>query len=450
LCRANDNLDSRTHDFVSDEVLSSTGSVRPGSREFVSNSSRRAGLRNRWWVVGASMIGIAVGPGTINTFCFAIFLKPVSDDLGVGRNILSSGLLCTNALAAIGTLLAGLLIDRFGNRRVMLPGIAMFAISIAALSTLQASSISLAYVLFGFAGLFGAVQTPAVYAAVICKWFDRERGLALGLAMAGVGLGVLVVPQLAGLTIGAYGWRTAYLALSAMIIVCAFVPIAVFVREPNESSGERCDDRGSGASLAGLTIMQALTQWRFWSLCAAGFIGGMSMHGTLTQAVAMLTDRGFGSQIAAATFSSAGLAMIVGRVACGYLLDKFNGPRIAIGAFIAPMAGIALLASGAPQPVPLIGILLCGFGVGAQIGLQPYFASRYFGLKSVGAISGATFGSYLVGTGVGSYLSTLCFDMWHSYVPAFIAYVIALGFGSMLLVPLGRYPFGSSPTPSAG
>jgi len=404
------------------------------------------GWRNRWWIVAASVIGLAVGQGSIMVFCFGIFLKPVSATLGLSRGTMSLGLLFAAAASALATPVVGLLIDRHGNRIVMLPGIAMFALAVAALSTLQSSPLALVYILLALAGLFGAVQTPIVYAALICKWFDRERGLALGLAMAGVGLGALIVPQLAALAIRTCGWRTAYLILSAMIFAFALVPVALFVREPSGLGRAERDHRDGRPSLPGLTIAHALTQsWRFWSLNAAFFIGGMSIQGTLAHVVAMLTDRGFGFQGAAAAFSSAGLAMIVGRVASGYSLDRFHGPSVAIGSFIAPAVGIALLASGLSGPVPLLGILLCGLGVGAQIGLQPFFASRYFGLKSIGAISGVMFGSFLAGLGLGPYLSGVCFDTWHSYVPDLVAYAIVLAAASILFVPLGPYPFASRP-----
>jgi MFS family permease len=413
-------------------------------------SRAKVELRSGWLIVAASVMGLAVGHGTVNLFCFGIFLKPVSSDLGVTRTTLSSGLLWASVLTALATPAVGMLVDRFGNRMVMLPGIALFALSVAALSMMQASSLALVYILFGMAGLFAAVQTPTVYATIICKWFDRKRGLALGFAMAGTGLGVWIVPQVTSFTIGAYGWRTAYLVLSALILICAFVPVALFIREPTVLDVSKYGHCSDARSLPGLTTAQALTRsWQFWALSAAFFLGGTAIHGTLTHVVAMLTDSGFGSQAAAAALSLAGLAMLVGRIGCGYCLDRFHGPSVAIGSFLTPMGGIALLASSMTGSAPLVGILLCGLGMGAQIGLQPFFASRYFGLRSVGTISGAMFGVFLAGTGIGPYLSGRCFDAWHSYVPVFSVYATALLLAALLFVPLGPYPFGPAGTKAA-
>jgi predicted MFS family arabinose efflux permease/PAS domain-containing protein len=408
------------------------------------------GLRNRWWIVVASVIGLAFSQGSINLYCFGLFLKPIGDDLGLSRSVLSLGVLCSSVVCALATPVVGRLIDRFGNRAVMLPGIACYGASIAALAALRASPQEMIYVLFGLAGLFGAIQTPIVYAVLICKWFDRERGLAVGLAVSGVGLGVMLVPQLAGLAIGAYGWRTAYLILSAMILAGAFVPVALFVRDPPQGGYSPGAQSGDVRGLPGLTVTQALTRsWQFWSLSLAFFIGAVAIFGTITHVVPMLADRGFGLQAAATALSSVGVAMIAGRVGSGYLLDRFNGPSVAIGAFLVPMAGIVLLENGQAGFTPFLGVMLCGVGIGAQIGLQPFFASRYFGLKSIGVISGLMFALFLAGTGVGPFISGVSFDTWHSYFPALTGYAAALVIAAMLFVPLGPYPYAPQSTVGA-
>jgi MFS family permease len=412
------------------------------SVETRSEDNAANGLRNRWWIVAASVIGLAFSQGSINLYCFGLFLKPIGDDLGLNRGTLSLGVLCSSVICALATPVVGRLIDRFGNRAVMLPGIACYSASIAALASLRSSPQELVYVLFGLSGLFGAVQTPIVYAVLICKWFDRERGLALGLAVSGVGLGVMLVPQLASFAIDDYSWRTAYLILSVMILAGAFVPVALFVREPPESSRPPVGQSGDMHGLPGLTVTQALTRsWQFWSLSLAFFIGAVAIFGTITHVVPMLADRGFGLHAAAMALSSVGVAMIAGRIGSGYLLDRFNGPGVAIGAFLIPMAGIVLLASGQAEYTPFLGVVLCGVGVGAQIGLQPFFVSRYFGLKSIGAISGVMFALFLAGTGVGPFISGVSFDTWHSYLPALTGYATALVIAATLFVPLGSYPF---------
>ena len=104
----------------------------------------------------------------------------------------------------------------------------------------------------------------------------------------------------------------------------------------------------------------------------------MAINGTIVHIVALLTDRGIPLQVATGALSIAGIAIIVGRMICGWCLDRYWGPYVAVCFFALPMAGIALLGSGWAYPVPLLGAALCGAGIGAEIDLigvlhQPLF-----------------------------------------------------------------------------
>ena len=373
-------------------------------------------FQNRWWIVFASILGLVVGFGSIGVFAFGAFLKPVTEGLGLSRSALSSAFTLATVANGIACPFVGLLADRWGCRRIMLPGIAVFALSVAACSLLQ-SSLFVVYVLFGLVGLFGSVQQPISYTTAISKWFDRERGLALGLATAGVGLGMAIVLPFAGMLIQNFGWRMAYVGLGAAILLVAFLPVAIFVwdPEPVQQSGRR-----PSSELPGITATSAFkNSWRFWFLTLAFLLGVIAINGTLTHIIPLLTDHGISIQLATTIFSGAGMAMIVGRVFVGYCLDRFFGPHVAICFFVVPMAGIALLANGTTSSILLFGTLLCGLGIGAEIGLMTFFASRYFGLRAYGTIFGLMFAIFQIGVGLGTYLSAVSFDLWHSYRPAF-------------------------------
>ncbi len=395
-------------------------------------------FRNRWWVVFASVLGLLVGAGSINVFAFGVFLKPVTEDLGISRGDLSSALALSSVLTAISCPFIGLSIDRWGVRTVMLPAIALFALATAGYSLMQAEPLAMVFLIFGIAGILGGGQTPIAYAKTVSGWFDKERGLALGIAMAGVGLGAAVIPKLAGTLIPAYGWRNAYIGLGIAVFVLGFLPVALFLRDPVR----RADAAPAPALLRGLTAAEALKgSWRFWALTAAFFLAVFAINGTLTHIVAMLTDRGIAPQEAIGALSAAGLAIILGRVLSGYCLDRFPGIYVAVAFFIVPMVGIALLASGAGGAVPLVGAVLCGMGIGAEIDLMAFFVSRYFGLKAYGKIYGTMFGIFSVGTGVGPWFSGRMFDVWHSYTPILLIYEVLLLVTCLLFTRLGPYPF---------
>lgn len=398
-------------------------------------------FRNRWWIVFASICGLLVGTGAINIFAFGVFLKPVTQDLGVGREFFSSGLILSSFLSAVGLIPLGFLIDRYGVRRVMIPGLILWSLGIMGYSLISASP-SRMYLAFGLAGLFGCIGSPVPYGAVISLWFDKLRGVAIGVAMAGVGLGVALVPQLAALLIRTFGWRMAYIALGVAVFLISWLPVALFVREPTEHDATKHTDITAERDLPGLTVTQALTQsWRFWALTIAFFLAIVAINGTLTHIVALLTDRGVPLKVAIDTLSTAGIALIVGRVISGWCLDRFNGTIVAICFFIVPMAGIALLASRAGGPVPLLGAILCGIGVGAEVDLMAFFVSRYFGLKAYGRIYGLMFAVFTFANGVGPSIAGWSFDKYHSYGPAFLIFEGMLVVTCLLLAPLGRYAY---------
>ena len=167
-------------------------------------------FRNRWWVVFATICGLLVGAGPINVFTFGVFLKPITEDLGLSRGAFSTALTVHAAIAAIALPIIGWLVDRWGARRSLLPGLFLYALATASYALIQASPFLVIFLIFALTGLVGGVQSPIPYAAVIAEWFDRHRGLALGIGTAGVGLGVALMPQLAALLIDTFGWRLAW------------------------------------------------------------------------------------------------------------------------------------------------------------------------------------------------------------------------------------------------
>jgi MFS family permease len=398
---------------------------------------------NRWLVVAASVCGLLVGSGPILIFSSGVFLKPVSAELGVTRGDLSSALFLAAICTAIACPILGWFLDRFGTRRVMIPGVILYALVVAGFGLMRTNPVFMIPLIYALVGLVGAVQTPIPYAAVVAQWFDRQRGLALGIATAGVGLGVVVLPPFLALLINEFGWRHAYFGLGLTVLLLAWLPVALFVREPPALS--RVAARHTTANLTdalpGTQASQAFRQWEFWALTIAFFLGVMAINGTLTHVIPLLTDRGVSLQQAAVMFSFAGYAIIGGRVLAGWCLDRIWGPYVAICFFVIPMLGIALLASGATGIVPLIGAVLCGAGIGAEIDLMAFFLSRYFGLKAYGKVYGVMFAVFNIGTGLGPALSGLSFDRFHSYGPVFIVYEVALAITCLLFLRLGPYSY---------
>ena len=393
----------------------------------------------RWRMVVIAVLGLVCGPGPINIFAFGIFLKPVSEDLGVSRELLTLALVLTTSSGAAVNFLVGWSIDRFGTRATLLSAVPFFAAGLFASSFMTSSPVSI-FAAFGFVGLFATVTGPTGYAALVARWFDRERGLALGVAMAGVGLGAALIPPLCAVLISHFGWRVAYRGLALTVVLLAWVP-AWFVRDPAPADLARLSDTRADGTLAGVRLMEALGNWRFWALTAAFFLGVVAINGTVAHTVPMLTDRGVSLTLATAAVSVSGLCIIVGRILSGWCLDRFSGTVVAVSFFVVPMLGIVMLGAGGGTLVPIAGAALCGLAVGAEIDLMAFFVSRYFGVRAYGRVYGAMFCLFAAGNGVGPFIGGLSIHRLHSYGPALMAFEAMLLITCGLFLPLGPYPF---------
>jgi MFS family permease len=375
-------------------------------------------------------------------------MKPISEDLGVSRSLLTLALVTTTTTGAVVNPFFGWLIDRYGTRKTLLSIIPVFAAGVAGYSLLTPAP-AVIFAIFFAVGLTGTITGPVPYATLIARWFDRERGLALGIAMAGVGLGTSVIPPIVAYLIGAYGWRAAYVGLGAVILVVAGLPVLLFIREPSEAERARQPDFTPGP-LPGVSFAAALQSWRLWAMIVAFLLGVIALNGVLTQIVAMLTDRGYGLQEATTVLAVSGVASLVGRVLSGWCVDRFFGPYVAISFYVLPIVGMVLFGSGAGEPVPILGAVLCGAALGGEIDIMGFFVSRYFGLKSYGKIFGTMFGFFAGATGVGPFISGLSFDHYHSYVPAFALYDVGLVVACFIFFILGPYPFPARHAASRG
>jgi MFS family permease len=179
----------------------------------------------------------------------------------------------------------------------------------------------------------------------------------------------------------------------------------------------------------------------FWALGIAFFLDVIAINGTLTHIVALLTDRGVALQAAVAALSGTGIALILGRILSGWCLDRLWGPYVAVAFFILPMIGIAILATGAAGLAPVIGAVTLGLGIGAEVDLMAFFASRYFGMRNYAKIYGTMFGIFAFGVGIGPALSGASFDVFRSYTPIFIVYEIMLVISCAIFLRLGPYPY---------
>jgi MFS family permease len=399
-----------------------------------------------WWVVAASGIGLAMHFGPIIVTTFGVFLKPLSQEFGWNRAQISLAFSLATLGVTLGAPFIGRLVDRFGARMVILPTVLLFGLSILSLSFLSAQLWHF-YALYLFMGVVGSGTTPVPYAKVLSRWFDRKRGLALGLAVAGSALGGTLMPSVAQALIAAVGWRQAYVLLGLMAMGVTISVVGLLLKETPQMLGLEPDGETAGQGEmsqprdpgGGLSFQEARQTRTFWLMVGAFFLISVSFHGYIVHLVPLLTDRGLSAQSAALTASLAGGAALVGRVGIGYLLDRFFAPYIAVCFFCGFALGIFLLWGGAVGGLVLVAVVLVGLGLGAELDVMPYVVSRYFGLRAFGEIYSYTFALFTLGGVVGPPLMGAGFEATGSYSLVLGTFGMAALTAAGLMTRLGPY-----------
>jgi MFS family permease len=404
----------------------------------------RARFQNRWWIVAASLVGNIVGPGPAVIFTVNVFMVPVTTSLHWTRGMFSAALLASAVASPIMTPVFGYLLDRYGIRRVALPASVLYALSLCSLSLLQANAYWALFVIVACAAGFGACLGPIVYSKAIAAWFDKERGLALGIATCGVGLGTFLLPQLGQHVITAFGWRAAYVAIGVTTFVLSFGMIAIFVREPPgyiERMRLARALKAHGPQPFGLSTRAAITGTRqFWILSVIFLLLGTACNGILSgNFVPLLHDRGYSPEAAAALLGASGIAAMIMRILVGLGLDFVHGPIFSALVMLLPPVGVGILLSHAGSPAPLFAAICLGLAIGAEIDMLGYFVSRYFGRRSFGTLYGLVFGAFAIGIGTGPAFLGLSYDHFHSYDPALKVFLVLLVIAALLFLPLGKY-----------
>jgi MFS family permease len=404
-----------------------------------------------WWIVVVTAIGLFMSYGAIVSFTFGVFSNPLAREFGWGRTEISLAYSLSLTVYCVATPVIGRFIDRVGARVIILPSALIFGLSLISFQLLSGSLWQF-YAIYIVLGLVGGGNSLVPYSGVLSHWFDKKRGLALGLAAIGVGASTFVMPSLAHGLISLAGWRGAYTLLGILVIVVTIPVVGIFLVDRPQMMGLLPDgDRGhpqvqdsQPRELQGLSSGEALRTRTFWLLWLAFFLIGISVVGCLIHLVPMLTDRGVSANTAAAATSVLGGAVILGRVVTGYLLDRLFAAHVALIFFTGAAAGMALLWSGMSGIWAFVAALFVGIGIGAENDLIAYVVSRYFGLKSYAEIYSYVLISFALGGVIGPLMMGLGFDRTGSYETVLAIFLLSTVLGAGLLTRLGPYRFRQS------
>jgi MFS family permease len=390
---------------------------------------------------------------------FGLFLLPIAGEYHWPRSTVSIVLLIVAIAGAVGFPIVGRLIDRHGARVVILSGELAFAAAVAGVALIDGSRLQL-YLAYGLIGIAGTIPSSVTFTKLIAGWFDRHRGLALGIVGGlGNGIGSAVSPLFAQALIARHGWRGGYLGLGAAILSLGLPILWLLLRDP-PGSGQRgsnhaaadhaaADDAAAGAPVVdvgaasdGLTLSQARRTSTFWIILVAVALGAGCMTAVFAHVVPILVDRGLAAQRATLVLVTFSMVTAAWQVAVGFLLDRVPRPWVAAPFYLAALAGLVLFASASSFSQLEAAGALMGLGLGTEYGVLPYFLSRYFGVRHYGAISGMVYGVIVLLQGVTPFLMDLAFDLTGTYDVAIAIICAALALGAVLILRLPRFSVG--------
>ena len=414
--------------------------------------------RYGWIIVAVCTLGISTGPGAFALGSAGIFIGAFHEEFGWNRTEVSFGLLVLTGMTALSLPFIGRLIDRYGARRVLIPSLVLFAACLAAMSLVnELWQLNLVYVLMG---TIAAGTNSVPFVRVISAWFDRSRGLAIGIAGSGTGLGFAYVPLVVEYMTVHHGWRSAYYALAVIVLAITLPLVLMLFKERPADVGlsvdgtplrhHRSADIERTKESVGCSLREALTKRDFWVLIIV-FVGlAFVVYGVLPHLVPLLTDRGIQSTVAALIASTFGLSAFVGRIVIGWLIDHFFARNVALVFFALSGIGLALLNSDVPVWLLFVAAALVGGGLGAEVDLLAYLTSRYFGLRCFSEIFGVLFGAILVMIGVGPVVFGLVHDRTQSYAGVMHVGIWLCVVAVLVMVLLRPYPKWDAPeTPRA-
>lgn len=372
-----------------------------------------------WVAVAAAFTAHFIAFGII--YSFTVFFPSILREFGQGRGTTSWIVSIAAGLMLGAGGVTGRLSDRLGPGRVLAAGGGLIGAGL--LLTSITSSIWQVYLAYGLALGLGVscAFVPAV--ATVGQWFDRRRGLAIGVAVAGTGVGSLVLAPLSSALIDAYGWRT------AMRVVAA-IGFAALLGAGSVLRPRLAATRGGGAWAI------ARGNRTFLLLYLGSLVASYGYWVPFVHIVPYAEDRGISSASAALLVSIIGVTNTTGRIVMGAVADRVGRLRIMRLSSLA--MAIALFCWPFAQSWPTLAAFgaLYGLFAGAFIALLPALAGDYFGMQRLAGITGLLFSGAAVGTLLGAPVTGMIFDARGSYTIGIALAAASMTVGTLLLLPL--------------
>ncbi len=397
-----------------------------------------------WVIVALAFVSMGFWFGIRSNF--SVFYSAVLDDFGWERGaaagVQSLAMLTYTVMAPV----AGGLIDRFGPRRIITPGIVVLCAGLLLCGTM--GSLTQFYLYYGLIVGSGVTSIGIVcYSAILAHWFEKKRGLASGMAVSGMGLGTFVWVYVAQYLISLWGWRPAFVVLAILYLI-VLLPLNIWLlRHKPEEFGLRVDGDAAFSeanpndpirhpTAADWTIWHVLRSGRFWALMSFAFFSVFGIYVVMVHSVRFLVDQGIDQMTAALIFALSGVVSSVFRIFWGWLSDRIGRETTyTMGMICGCLGAGSLLMLDYIRSPSFAYAFFVFFGMGWGV-TAPIFMSASADLFK-GRIYGLVYGLIEGGIGaagaLGAWLGGFIFDRTGSYHEAFVLVLLAFGISTIFV-----------------
>ena len=335
-------------------------------------------------------------------------------------------------LSGLFSIIAGRISDRLGPKSVVTIGGIIMGVGYLLMSRI--SNLWGLYLTFGVLVALGSSAFYVPLVTMLTRWFPQKRGLMLGIGVSGVGFGIGVVPTIASQLMVITDWRTSLLIVGGASIIL-IAALAQFLKaRPEIGLPDKNSEKGANLPLPaiGISFGDAVKTRQFWMIFITWLLYGFFYQVGAVHTVPYATDLGMSALAAASLLTIIGLVGIVGRTSLGFTGDKFSNKNTLAISFI--LMALAFLTIAASHTVRMLYVYAVIYGFFSGMGiLLASINAEYFGLRSLGAITGAITFANSIGGSLGPPLAGYIFDARDSYRLAFIICVITAAASGIII-----------------
>jgi len=384
-----------------------------------------------WWVVVACFF-ISLYTGGVIFYGFTAIFEPIADKFGWSYTQISLAASLRGLEAGLLAPLIGMLVDRWGPRRLLLGGLIIVSLGLMLLS--RTTSLGMFYGAFALLAIGMSTCSGTVLMTAVANWFRKKIGIAMGIMICGYGCSGLLVPIIVNL-VDTYEWQTA-IAILAIGLLAICLPLSLLVRHKPEQYGYQPDGETEStvvpnASLAQARIdevnvgtRQALKSRTFWHIALALLCQAMILSTVVTHVMPYLSSIDIPRARSSLIAMAIPLTSISGRLGLGWLGDRFDKRRVIAAAFAMICGGLLCFAFASSEATWLLVLflILFGIGYGGNNTLRGSVIREFFGRSNFGAIHGLVIGIMMIGSITGPPLAGWVFDNWGSYQPIWFVF----------------------------